>query len=459
LGRIGRLKLFFFFFFFSFSSFSCLFPTLLFLPVRNQLKRRLRIVPSGSVMASSAYDVIVSGAGPAGSTCAFFLSKAGRSVLLLDRARFPRDKICADNKSWICTALVKEMGLWSAFHELPKQEIHAMLFSTPGGHQLRVPLETARIKRHGPHYNVRRKLFDNLLFLAAKKQKTVTTHQRFSVHGVLKKDGRVVGVKGTDSKGRQRQFFASVVVGADGSQSPVARTAGIEPVVAERHATNARAYFEGVQCDPHCVELHYLPGVNPGYFWIFPVDNGVSNVGVGLPTTYVRAHHLDPRKMLLELMQLPQFKDRFKKAKRVSDIGVWGVTVGSSKRKPVSGAGFVLVGDAANAAVTFAGEGVGPAMRSGKIAAESIHAALADGDVSAKSLRRYDDALWRVIGPENKAMATLEFFIKNPAVFDFAVKKGAKNPRVARIASKIGSDYRHAAQLWDPATILAILMG
>lgn len=405
------------------------------------------------------FDVIVSGAGPAGSTCAYFLAQKGRRVLLLDRARFPRDKICADNKSWICTDLVKEMGLWGAFQKLPKQEIHAMLFSTPGGHEMRVPLEDEKIKSHGPHYNVRRKLFDDLLFRAAKRQKTVTTIEGIAVQGVLKQEGCVIGVKGIDERGNLRHFFASIVVGADGSQSPVARTAGIDPVVPERHATNARAYFEGVPCDPTCVELHYLPGVNPGYFWIFPVGNGVSNVGVGLPTVHVRTHHLDPRTMLSELTRLPQFKDRFKKAKRVSEIGVWGVTVGSKKKKPVSGAGFVLVGDAANAAVTFAGEGVGPAMRSGKIAAVSIDAALESVDVSAKSLHRYDEALWNVIGPENKAMATLEFLIKNPAVFDFAVKRGARNPRVAKIASKIASDYRHAAQLWDPATILALLMG
>ncbi len=405
------------------------------------------------------FDVIVSGAGPAGSTCAYFLAKSGRRVLLLDRACFPRDKICADNKSWICTDLIKEMGLWNDFLKLPRQEIRAMLFSTPGGHEMRVPLENAKIQSHGPHYNVRRTLFDDLLFQAAKRQKTVTTIEGFAVQGVLKQEGCVTGVKGIDERGNLRHFFASVVVGADGSQSPVARTAGIEPVVPERHATNARAYFKGVPCDPTCVELHYLPGVNPGYFWIFPVDGGVSNVGVGLPTAYVRKHHLDPRAMLLELTRLPQFKDRFKKAKRVSDVGVWGVTVGSKKKKPVSGAGFVLVGDAANAAVTFAGEGVGPAMRSGKIAAESIDAALENGDVSAKSLHRYDEALWRVIGPENKAMATLEFLIKNPTVFDFAIRRGAKNPKLAKIASRIGSDYRHAAQLWDPATILALLMG
>ncbi|MBI2445345.1 NAD(P)/FAD-dependent oxidoreductase [Candidatus Micrarchaeota archaeon] len=410
-------------------------------------------------MPSAPYDVIVSGAGPAGSTCAFFLAKAGRSVLLLDRATFPRDKICADNKSWICTDLVKEMGLWNAFQRLPKQEIHAMLFSTPGGHQLRVPLETAKIKRHGPHYDVRRKLFDHMLFKAAKKQRTVRTMEGFSVQGVIREGRRVVGVKGTDGRGNLESFFAAVVVGADGSQSPVARTAGLEPVVPERHASNARAYFKGVVHDAYTVELHYLAGVNPGYFWIFPVDGGVCNVGVGLPTAHVRKNRLDPKKMLLELTNLPQFKGRFAKARRISDIGVWGVTVGSSKKKAVSGEGFVLVGDAANAAVTFAGEGCGPAMRSGKIAAESIDAALRAGDVSARSLHRYDAALWRVIGPENKAMGSLEFLIKNPPLFDFAVKRSAKNPKLAELASKIASDYRHAAQLWEPGTILSMLLG
>lgn len=409
------------------------------------------------VFSRHVFDVIVSGAGPAGSTCAFFLAKAGRRVLLLDKAHFPRDKICADNKSWICTDLVKQMGLWKAFQKLPKQEIRAMQFSTPGGHALRVPLEDKKIKSRGPHYNVRRKLFDHLLFQAAKKQKNVTAMDGFRVQRVVKKDGAVIGVEGKNQRGQVQTFFAPIVVGADGSQSPVAKTAGVHPVVHDRHATNSRAYFKGVACDPTSVELHYLPDVNPGYFWIFPVDGGLCNVGVGLPSVYVQKHRIDPKKMLLELTRLPQFKERFKKAQMVSEIGVWGVTVGGAKKRPVSGAGFVLVGDAANTAVTFAGEGVGPAMRSGKIAAESIDAALHDGDVSSSSLKRYDDALWKIIGPENKAMSSLEFLIKNPAVFDFAVKRGAKNPRLAKIASKIASDYRHAAQLWEPGTILALL--
>ncbi len=404
-------------------------------------------------------DVIVSGAGPAGSTCALYLARAGRRVLLLDQARFPRDKICADNKSWICTDLVKDLGLWAAFQKLPKQEIRAMLFSTPGGHVLRVPLDDAKVRSHGPHYNVRRTVFDDVLFQAAKRHENIQVREGFRVQRVLKEKDRVIGLQGTDSDGKTKRFFADVVVGADGSQSPVAHGVGLSPVVRHRHATNARAYFEGVSHDPHTVELHSLPGVNPGYFWIFPVDNGVCNVGVGLPTVYAEKHRVNPAKMLSDLTHLPQFASRFKDAKRASDVGVWGIAVGSAKKRPVSGAGFVLCGDAANTAVTFAGEGVGPAMRSGKIAAHALDTALEENDVSAKSLRRYDDALWRVMGPENKAMASLEFLIKNPALFDFAVKRGAKNPRLAKLASKIASDYRHAAQLWEPGTILALLTG
>lgn len=334
-----------------------------------------------------------------------------------------------------------------------------MIFSTPGGHEIRVPLSEEKIHSDGPHYNVRRKLFDGFLFQAAKKQRTVKALEGFQVLGVLKENGRVVGVNGLDFKGRRRSFFASVVVGADGSQSVVAKSAGINPVVAERHATNARVYFKGVSCDRHAVELHYLEGVNPGYFWIFPVDGGLCNVGVGLRTQDVQRRRLNPVKELTRIIDSPRFRTRFSKARQIVPVGVWGVTVGGTKKRPFSGAGFVLCGDAANTAVTFAGEGVGPAMRSGKIAAEQVGLALHQGDVSAKSLRRYDDVLWRIIGPENRAMASLEFLIKNPAVFDFAVKRGAGRGDLAKLASDIASDYRNAARIWSPSTLFKLLGG
>lgn len=417
------------------------------------------------VVLLEQYDAIVAGAGPAGSTCAFFLGRAGLKVLLLDKARFPRDKTCADNKSWICTSLLKEMGLWEQFKRVPKQKITGMLFSSPGGQRVTLRFDESKLRRDGPHFNVRRKIFDNFVFQAAKRQAGVEALEGFEVARVLKKSGFVVGVEGAKAgargkdSGRKEQFFAKVVVGADGSESAVARSAGIAPVIPRRHAFSARAYYSGVQCDREMVELHYLLGVLPGYFWIFPVDSNLCNVGVGLPTMKVARENIVLPRLLEKIISSPKFASRFRKAKRVSPFSEWGITITPEKRKRCGDA-FLLAGDAGATAVAFAGEGCGPAMRSGKMAAHAIAVALRQNDFSAKNLKKlYEDELWRVMGPENRAVRKLEFLTAHPRVFNFVVGRASRSEKLLSLAGEIASDYRNASKIFSPSTVLRLLFG
>lgn len=406
---------------------------------------------------SNHFDVIVCGAGPGGSTTALFLAKKGKKVLLIDKEQFPRDKTCADNKSWICTGIVKELGLWPEFQKLPKHPITGMLFSTPAGHEMNIVLDKAKIKKDGPHYNVRRFVFDHFLFQSAKKNPNVTTLENASVEHVLKKNGQMVGVR-VKTKNGSRDFFSKVIVAADGSQSPTAVSAGFEPVFGPRFANSARAYFSNVRYTPNTAELHYLPGVCPGYFWIFPVDNNWCNVGVGSPQEQIERSNMNLEKKLFEIIHSSKFNARFSNAKQESAIGQWGVTIGGPRR-PIHGNGIVLVGDAANTAVTFAGEGVGPAMRSGKLAAQAIAHAFEQNDFSAKALNAYSDSMWQTTGPENKAMWLLEFLATHPRLFDWAVSRAKKNAWLHRMVSKIGSDYKNANQILSFRSVIELLKG
>lgn len=405
------------------------------------------------------FDAIVAGAGPAGSTAAFFLARAGKKVLLLDKARFPRDKTCADNKSWICTSLLREMGLWKEFQRLPKQEITGMLFSSPGGCEAAIPFDEGKLAREGPHYNVRRKIFDNFLFQAAKNQGNVEALEGFEVRKVIAEKNFVAGVEGVDSRGRSKKFFANAVVGADGSESAVSRSAGIEPVTPHRHALSARAYYSGVECGRQVVELHYLHGITPGYFWIFPVDSGLCNVGVGLPASKAAREKIVLPLLLQKIVSSQKFAARFRKARRVSPVSEWGITIAPEKRRRCGNA-FLLAGDAAATAVAFAGEGCGPAMRSGKIAAKAIVEASRQEDFSGKNLKKlYEDELWKVIGPENSAAKKLEFLATHPKLFDFVLSRASKNRKLLSLAGEIASDYRNASKLFSPATTLRLLFG
>ncbi len=403
-----------------------------------------------------AYDVIVSGAGPAGSTCALFLARGGLRVLLLEKGKFPRDKVCADNKTWLCLDIVSELGLWKEFSRLKKQPIKGVLVASPSGNDFFTPLLESDVKEKGPWYNVRRLLFDNMLAQACRKEKKIKFREKCAVLEPIRENGAVVGVKFFNEKGKKEEAFAKVVAAADGSESPIANGLGLETKVKGRYAMNARAYYENVSGPMDRCELYYLKGICPGYFWIFPVDRKTCNVGIGMRVEDIEKRKVKLHKKLEEIVHNERFSARFAKAKKVGEVREWGLSVLGSRR-PCSGPGFVLCGDAGTFAMTFSGEGVGPAMRSGKIAARAILRAFVRGDFSARSMKEYDEMLWEVLKPEMQGFGFLEFLILHEKLFDFVAKKAGGNPSLVEISSRMQRDYSVAKEFLRPGTILKLL--
>lgn len=405
------------------------------------------------------FDVIISGAGPAGSTCALFLAKAGKKVLLIEKEKFPRDKICADNKTWKCLDIIKELGLWSEFEKLPKKEINGVLVASPAGNEFYTPLLKSDVKEKGPWFNVRRELFDNFLAKACTKNKNITLLENCETKNPIIEDGNVIGLEFYNKKSKKIQKeFAKIVVGADGSNSPVANSLNLSPKLKGRYALNCRAYYKGVGGRADACELYYLKGICPGYFWIFPVDNGMYNIGVGMRLEDIEAQNINLEGKMEEMINSEKFKARFAKAKRVTKFGTWGISVLPGKRK-WSGSGFILIGDAGTFAMTFSGEGVGPSMRSGKIAAKAINEAYEADDFSAKSLHRFDEKMWEILKPETQGFRWLEFLILNEVIFDWVAKKSGNNKDLIEISSRMQNDYSAARELFTPKTFFKLLFG
>ncbi|MBI4043537.1 MAG: geranylgeranyl reductase family protein [Candidatus Diapherotrites archaeon] len=406
------------------------------------------------------FDVIVSGAGPAGTACALFLARSGHNVLVLEKDQFPRDKVCADNKTWKCLDIVKELGLWAEFERLPKRQIDGVRVTSPSGNEMYTPLHREDVRVKGPWFNVRRYHFDFMLAKACKKEKNIAFKEQCEVVRPLfdsKKPLQVIGVEFKNAQGRTEHAYARVVVGADGSTSPIAQAVGVSPRVKGRYALNTRAYFENVHGVHNQCELYYLKGVCPGYFWIFPVDEKTCNVGVGMRMEDIERQGVSLDEKLKELLLSPAFKERFCNARQVTPLKQWGLSVLGQRRK-CAGSGWVLVGDAGTFAMTFSGEGCGPGMRSGKIAAQSLHTALQKKDVSEKSLRLYEENLWRVLEPEVKGFRWLEFLLLHEGVFDWVIKKASKNKELIELSSRMQNDYTLARRLSSPATLLKLLL-
>ncbi|HLC79526.1 MAG TPA: NAD(P)/FAD-dependent oxidoreductase [archaeon] len=404
------------------------------------------------------YDVIVCGAGPAGCTCALYLANSGLKVLLLEKEKFPRDKVCADNKTWLCTDIVKELGLWDEFEKLKKQPISGVLVGSPAGHEMYTPFLQSDIAQKGPWYNVKRLLFDNMLAQACKGHKNILLREGCKVIGPVVDSDKVIGVNFLDEKGHNSKALSKVVVGSDGSKSAIANVLGISTRVKGRYALNARAYYENVKGPMDRCELYYLKGVCPGYFWIFPVDEKTCNVGIGMRLEDIKKGHVNLEHKLEEIVKSSRFRARFEDSKKVTQVEKWGLSV-LGQRRACSGNGFVLCGDAGTFAMTFSGEGVGPSMRSAKIAARAIINAFKRKDFSAKSLSEYDEEIWKILVPEVSGFKWLEFLILHEKIFDFVLSRASKNKSLIELSSRMQRDYSLAREFASPKTILKLLFG
>src|SRR5208283_2686342 len=215
----------------------------------------------------------------------------------------------------------------------------------------------------------------------------------FFVKDLVMEGSRIVGVKG-DLAGKEMEFRAKVVVGADGAAGVIARKLNARQEDELHQCAGLRCYYEGVTGMGDTIELHFVKEALPGYFWIFPLPNNRANVGIGMIVSDVKRNKVNLQKVMLDTIEKnPVFKERFKGAKRVTEIKSWMLPF-ASKRVKIAYDGCVLVGDAASLIDPFTGEGIGNALTSGKYAARTIIKALDENDFSEKSLSRYPDELF-----------------------------------------------------------------
>lgn len=338
------------------------------------------------------YDVIVVGGGPGGSTCSTFLGKMGHKVLLLDKARFPRDKVCGDGITGKSKGIIRELGLLETVENSP-HAVYDGIGVFVDNHSVVAKSEDGRFS-----YVCRREVYDNILFQNAKKHATV--REDFAVTDVILENGKVVGVKGIDGESKKEEEIRSkVVVGADGANSVVATKLGLNTFEPKHRASAIRAYYKNVSAGKD-LEIYFPEKIIPGYLWIFPLEDNTVNIGVGMLVDSMKKRNINLQQLMEdEIKNNPALKDRFKGAEMVGGVRGWNLPMASHKRK-IYGDGFILIGDAASLIDPFSGEGIGNAMLSAKIGSGVIDEAIKKNDFSSSVLKKYSDALWDDIGSE-----------------------------------------------------------
>ena len=317
------------------------------------------------------YDVVIVGAGPAGTACALALRHSGRRVVLLDKARFPRDKICGDaipspalkHLARLDPGYATELRALLAAHHAPTA--HSRLLA-PSGEEL-------RITWHNPAFNSPRLHFDAALLTLVRRHTATEILEGYAIRS-LQTDEHGVTLTPTDAT--QRPLRAALVIGCDGANSVVARSL-IPRAALDRayHCVAVRAYYQAVTDAPeNTSDFYFLREYRAGYCWVFPVGGGVYNVGFGVLAEEVTARRLNLKHELRELLAThPHLAPRFAEAEALTPITGFGLPLGGSPR-PLHGCRILLCGDAAALIDPLQGHGIDKAVHSGILAAAQVAA-------------------------------------------------------------------------------------
>ena len=332
--------------------------------------------------ASSAQVVIVGG-GPAGSSLGFALARVGIDVLLLDRARFPRPKPCAEYLSPQASRVLSSMGALDAVERSGAAQLAGMVIRAPSG--VSMVGEFAGCAAHAFRergLSVRRETLDEILLRCAARAGVRVVEGKRVVDLLRDTSGVVCGVRTLDGA----EITARLVVGADGLRSTVSRRLGLARAARWPRRIALVTHFEGVKDIGSCGEMHVEAD---GYVGIADVGHGVTTVALVVPEARAR-DVATGRSAFLDtwLAGKPQLAPRFRNATRVSPVVATGPFGARARR--VYAPGAALVGDAADFLDPFTGEGIYAALRGGELLAERVSDALGVGAARARAL---DDAL------------------------------------------------------------------
>ncbi len=407
-------------------------------------------------MLDRDYDVIVVGAGPGGATAAALSAKAGLRTLMLDKYRFPRDKICGDAVSGKSMGVMRKLGLEERIEGLPHTPIWGVTFGGPQGDLVSIPFASRTSRDRLPGFVCRRTSFDRLVFDAA-VESGADIWQECEVRSLLRSRERVDGVR-VDRNGRALEIRAPLVIGADGAYSTVARELGMLQLRPKHYVAGLRSYYENLQeyARPGFIELHFVDEILPGYFWIFALPNGAANVGIGMLSASVKQEGINLKAAFDAVVSSPRFAKRFASAHRVGRVVGWGLPLGSQPRD-MAGDGWMLVGDAASLIDPFTGEGIGNAMVSGMRAAEWSRRAADAGDFSAGFLRGYEAAVLDGLRDELRLSHTLQRMLRWRRLVDVIIRKASRSEELASTISSMFDDLDVRRKLLSPRFYLRLL--
>jgi len=408
-------------------------------------------------MDSQAAQVIVVGGGPAGAATAFQLARAGIHVTILDRAHFPRDKPCSEYMSPQASRILDEMGVLEQIERSGAAHLAGMRVHAPNGTAFQgrfADVEGFRGYRDRG-LALRRTILDHLLLDRARAVGAVVCEGVRVIDLRRDSNGRVTGVDAIDERGERRTLSASIVVGADGLRSVVARRLDLAATRLAQRRVAFVTHFAGIDMGDSG-EMHVD---HDGYLGLADVGGGMTNVAVVVPRSRAREASGDPAGFVdAWIRRRRHVAPRFAKAVRVTPVLATGPFASAARRAWAPGA--ALVGDAADFFDPFTGEGIYAALRGAELLVPRIIDALsatapADGDAS---LGAYDRARIGEFRGKWAVERMIGVAVTFPAVMNVAARSLALRPQMAHTIVGVTGDFVPAREVLRPSFLLRLLV-
>jgi flavin-dependent dehydrogenase len=399
-------------------------------------------------------EVIVVGAGPAGSAVAAFLARAGVDVLLVDRSHFPRDKPCAEYLSPQASLPLDDLGVLSAVEAAGGAQLSGMSITTPDGTEFRGDF----LASHGfrgfrdSGIALRRTVLDALLLNHA-CQLGARLLPGTSIRDVVRDGDRVIGV--TVQGGRTLR--APLVVGADGLRSVVARRLGLVRTGRWPRRYALVAHHRGVSGMGPRGEMHVMPW---GYVGLADVGGGVTNVAVVVPSGEMRAATGDATDFMDRcLARSPALSARLAGSVRLAPPMVTGPFNHAVSRAWAPGA--ALVGDAADFFDPFTGEGIFAALRGAqRLLPYAFDACRAPTEARQwDALAAWDRARRDTFGGKRRVERLIGAAVALPALFNVVGRRLRHRPDLADLLVGVAGDFVPPSRVLRPGFLLSLLAG
>ncbi len=332
---------------------------------------------------SKSYDIVIIGAGPAGCAAALGLGRSGLKVALIDKDNFPREKTCGDA---IPGPAIQTLSSALPFFEKEFDKLKAKQHINSS----RIMLKNGRSIDYRwklPAYNIKREIFDHFLLGLVKKYAGADILTGWPLSKIIAGEPHLIKSEKTD-----KSLTAKLIIACDGANSFASKALQHLDNSKQSKVLAVRSYYKDLNLDSSTnffwIDKKYLPG----YFWAFPLPDGIFNVGFGIKTDKHAKLELKMKEALEDFFQSERMRHIFANGKQQSSTSGALIPIGG-KKASYSGEAYLLAGDAAHLADPLQGHGIDKAIVSGLLAAHHSMQCFEEDDFSADFNTYYDLAL------------------------------------------------------------------